>query len=79
MAAVARTRSTQIYGKRRSNDGENIPRDDGDDGSAGGDVGQRLHGGNQNYEWHEAWNRIADTYQLDKAMAFGGETILTVG
>lgn len=27
----------------------------------------------------EAWNRIADTYQLDKAMAFGGETILKVG
>ena len=27
----------------------------------------------------EAWNKIADTYQLGDALAFGGETVLALG
>jgi hypothetical protein len=27
----------------------------------------------------EAWNRIADTYQVGDAMAFGGETVVQLG
>ena len=27
----------------------------------------------------EAWNNIADTYQLGDALAFGGETVLALG
>jgi hypothetical protein len=27
----------------------------------------------------EAWNRIADTYQVGDGMAFGGETLIKVG
>jgi hypothetical protein len=27
----------------------------------------------------EAWNQIADTYQTGDAMAFGGETVLSIG
>ena len=27
----------------------------------------------------EAWNKIADTYQIGDALAFGGETVLVLG
>jgi hypothetical protein len=27
----------------------------------------------------EAWNKIADTYQVGEALAFGGETVLAIG
>jgi hypothetical protein len=27
----------------------------------------------------EAWNKIADTYQVGEALAFGGETVLSLG
>jgi hypothetical protein len=40
------------------------------------DEGHHLHDSDPRFE---AWNRIADTYQVGDGMAFGGETLLHVG
>jgi hypothetical protein len=38
--------------------------------------GHHRHDGDPRFE---AWNKIADTYQVGDGLAFGGETILNVG
>ncbi len=38
--------------------------------------GHHRHDGDPRFE---AWNKIADTFQVGDGMAFGGETILRVG
>jgi hypothetical protein len=41
-----------------------------------GDEGHHLHDSDPRFQ---AWNEMADAYQVADAMAFGGETILSVG
>jgi hypothetical protein len=36
------------------------------------------HHEHDNHPGFQAWNKLADTYQVGGAMAFGGETILTL-
>jgi hypothetical protein len=38
--------------------------------------GHHEHDGHPGFE---AWNKIADTYQVGDALAFGGETVLALG
>ena len=38
--------------------------------------GHHEHDGHPGFE---AWNKIADTYQVGEALAFGGETVLALG
>ena len=40
------------------------------------DEGHHRHDGDPRFE---AWNKIADTYQVGDGMAFGGPTIIRVG
>ncbi len=40
------------------------------------DEGHHLHDNDQRFQ---AWNELADAFQIAPAMAFGGETILSVG
>jgi len=37
------------------------------------------HHEHDNHPGFEAWNRIADQYQVAGALAFGGDTILSIG
>jgi hypothetical protein len=38
--------------------------------------GHHIHDSDPRFE---AWNRIADQYQVGEGMAFGGETLMSVG
>lgn len=37
------------------------------------------HHAHDNHPGFQAWNEIADTYQIGDAMAFGGETVVRLG